>query len=332
MENSQLQLIKNARTAQETWNILRDYHVRQSSAGKVGLVKRLCRLEMEENGDVEEHMIKMDSLFDKLAEVGCEISEEMKCSFVMASLPESYDSFVTMVEGCDGKFTERTVKSKLLNEYYKRQQKVSVQEEKVMKASVMKTRNSFGVDSDQREERRVCFECGKPGHIKRNCYIYLSRLAEEQGIHRENTADRSNAKVAVQKVDNRSVCFSAMKELDGSGGWIIDSGASHHMTSDRSFFDQFENKQCKLCLADGKETNIVGVGEGNFTGFDKDGNVVVVKLVNVLFVPDLRHNLISVKRIVESGARVEFNADKCCIHKDDKIVLVAKVVNGVYRL
>lgn len=49
------------------------------------------------------------------------------------------------------------------------------------------------------------------------------------------------------------------------------------MTSDRSFFDQFENKQCKLCLADGKKTNIVGVREGHFTGFDKDGNVVVVK-------------------------------------------------------
>lgn len=107
VENSQLQLIKNARSAQETWITLRDYHVRQSSAGKVGLVKRLCRMEMDENGNVEEHVIAMDSLFDKLAEVGCDISEEMKCSFIMASLPESYDSFVTMLEGCDGKFTEK---------------------------------------------------------------------------------------------------------------------------------------------------------------------------------------------------------------------------------
>lgn len=48
VDNCQLQLIKNAGTAQETWNILRDYHVRQSSTGRVGLVKRLCRLEMEE--------------------------------------------------------------------------------------------------------------------------------------------------------------------------------------------------------------------------------------------------------------------------------------------
>nr|XP_029711605.1 uncharacterized protein LOC115256788 [Aedes albopictus] len=133
VENSQLQLIKNATTAQETWNVLREYHVRQSSASRVGLVKRLCRLEMEEGGNVEEHMISMDALFDKLAEVGCDIAEEMKCNFIMASLPESYDSFVTMIEGSDGKLTERTVKTKLLNEYYKRQHKSGIQEEKALR-------------------------------------------------------------------------------------------------------------------------------------------------------------------------------------------------------
>lgn len=334
VENSQLQLIKNANTAQETWNVLRDYHVRQSSAGKVGLVKRLCRLEMEENGNVEEHIIEMDSLFDKLAEVGCEISEEMKCSFIMASLPESYDSFVTMVEGFAGKFSEKTVKAKLLNEFYKRQHKVSVQEEKAMKAAVPRGRKPFGLESDRREERRVCFECGKPGHIRQNCYIYLSRLAEEQGVHRESPVDKNNAKIATQKEENqsRSVCFSAMEELCGGGGWIVDSGASHHMTADRSFFDRFQYKDSKLCLADGKEMDVVGVGEGHFTGFDNDGNVVDVKLTNVLFVPGLQHSLISVKRIVESGARVEFTAEKCCILNADKIVLIANVVSEVYRL
>ena len=201
-----------------------------------------------------------------------------------------------------------------------------------MKAAASKGRKSFSVESAHREERRVCFECGKPGHIRNNCYIYLSRLAKEQGVHHESAADRDNAKIAAQKEENRSICFSAMEEVCGGGGWIIDSGASHHMTSDRSFFDQLQHKACKLCLADGKETNVVGVGEGHFTGFDKDGNVVNVKLVDVLFVPDLRHNLISVKRMVESGARVEFNAEKCCIQKNDSIVLVANVINGVLRL
>lgn len=48
VESSQLQLIKSASSAKETWKILQDYHVKQSSAGRVGLIKKLSRLELEE--------------------------------------------------------------------------------------------------------------------------------------------------------------------------------------------------------------------------------------------------------------------------------------------
>lgn len=330
VENSQLQLIKNALTAQETWNILREYHVRQSSAGRVGLVKRLCRLEMEEGGNVEEHMIRMDALFDKLAEVGCDIAEEMKCNFIMASLPESYDSFVTMIEGYDGKLTERTVKAKLLNEYYKRQHKSEMQEEKAMKVAVLKTRNASRKEYDKEDDRRVCFECGKPGHIRKNCYVYLSRLAEQQGIVRKvGEPSESEAKVAVQRATDRSICFLATDNTP-TDGWIIDSGASHHVSSDRSFFAKLTSVSRELCLADGRVTKVVGIGEGYITGFDGSGNSVTVKLKNVLLVPELNCNLMSVQRIVQSGARVEFEFGKCRIEKDEKTLLVGDVLNGVY--
>lgn len=62
VESSQLQLIKNATTAQESWNILRDYHVKQSSAGRVGLLKRMRRLELEEDGNFQEHLIAIDAM------------------------------------------------------------------------------------------------------------------------------------------------------------------------------------------------------------------------------------------------------------------------------
>lgn len=335
VENSRLQSIKTAKTAQETWNILRDYHVQQSNAGRVGLIKRLCRLEMEEGGNVEEHLVEMDGLFDKLMEAGCDISEEMKCSFIMASLPESYDSFVAMVEGCDGKFTERVVKAKLHNEYYKRLQKSERQEEKAMKAAAFKPRKwnqSEREESEKWEERRVCFECGKSGHIKRNCYVYLSRLAAEQGIDRESTVGGSKAKVAIQKeTDHRSVCFMATNEVSPDG-WVMDSGASHHMTSDRSFFAKLQSESGELYLADGKVAKIEGVGEGCITGFDVKGRSVEVKLKNVLLVPNLNCNLMSVQRVVESGARVVFGSGRCHIEKNGKAILIGKVMNGVYYM
>lgn len=74
----------------------------EANVGSVGLLKRMSRLELEEDSNVEEHLIAMNTMFDKLAEVGCEIAEELKGGFILASLPESYDGFVTVMEGMDG--------------------------------------------------------------------------------------------------------------------------------------------------------------------------------------------------------------------------------------
>ncbi|XP_062538902.1 uncharacterized protein LOC134207192 [Armigeres subalbatus] len=102
VESSQLQLIKNTSSARELWDILHDYHVKQTSAGRVVLLKRMSRLELEENGNVEEHLIAMDAMYDKLAEVGCDMADELKGAFILASLPESYEGLVKVMEGIDG--------------------------------------------------------------------------------------------------------------------------------------------------------------------------------------------------------------------------------------
>lgn len=46
--------------AQERWNVLREFHIRQSSASRVGLSKEFVQAKISEDGNVDEHMILMD--------------------------------------------------------------------------------------------------------------------------------------------------------------------------------------------------------------------------------------------------------------------------------
>lgn len=52
VEDDQLLHIRNAKTAKENWNSLKDYHQKATLTSKVLLLKRLCRTTLEEDGDI----------------------------------------------------------------------------------------------------------------------------------------------------------------------------------------------------------------------------------------------------------------------------------------
>ncbi|XP_075491104.1 uncharacterized protein LOC142529454 [Primulina tabacum] len=91
--------------------------------------------------------------------------------------------------------------------------------------------------------------------------------------------------------------------------WIIDTGASHHMTGRLESMSYVERvPACPVGLLDGKETIA-----------EKSGTVVFneyLKLKNVLYVPNLKCSLISVSQLNEElNCVVQFN-DKICVMQD----------------
>ena len=93
----------------------------------------------------------------------------------------------------------------------------------------------------------------------------------------------------------------------GSNDWIIDSGASKHMTSDKcKFLSLSENKSGNVTFGNDAPGKIKGKG--------------MVKLSNgkgksqyVLFVDGLKHNILSVSRICDRGCEFFFTSKDCKI-------------------
>jgi hypothetical protein len=86
--------------------------------------------------------------------------------------------------------------------------------------------------------------------------------------------------------------------------WLIDSGASEHMTRQRDILSCIsENKfSQKVTLGDDYQYPIKGVGESNYKL--NSGNSL--KMKDVLYVPGLTKYLLSISALENKGFRVSF--------------------------
>lgn len=105
------------------------------------------------------------------------------------------------------------------------------------------------------------------------------------------------------KVRVMSSCFKASYI---NGGWVVDSGATCHMCAEERMFSSLDRTVTGgVTVASGHV--IPAVGRGIVNLFVKKGRLSEkVTLSNVLFVPELDGNLISVKNLIDNGFVVDF--------------------------
>ena len=102
------------------------------------------------------------------------------------------------------------------------------------------------------------------------------------------------------------VCFmmkSAFKVMD-TCLWYLDNGCSRHMTRDRSLFKVFESKKGgNVTFGHGSKSQIKGKGIICLPGLPD--------IANVLYIEDLRVNLLSLSQICDQDFMVLFSKAKC---------------------
>lgn len=169
VEDNQLVHIRNKTAAATTWKALQDYHQKTSLSSKVILLKNLCGMKLAENGNVEEHIINMSILKDKLEAIGENIKEELFIAMLLGCLPDSYNSLINSLESRPEKdLTINLVKGKLIDEY-QRTSNFAVTSETQDKA--LKTREK-GQHTKSKQDAVECFFCKKRGHMKKECRKY----------------------------------------------------------------------------------------------------------------------------------------------------------------
>jgi len=105
-----------------------------------------------------------------------------------------------------------------------------------------------------------------------------------------------------------ATCFSTRSS---SECWLIDTGYTNHMTFDRTLFKDLQStKISKVRIGNGDY--ISAKGKGTITIATNSGTETIS---DVLYVPDIDQNLLSVGQLIENGFKVTFE-DQCCLIYD----------------
>ena len=268
-------------------------------------------MKLSDAGTVREYIKGMTETFDELSAIGDPTTDEDKVVYLLAGLPESYDVLVTALEsGTDTVPSMETVTERLLREEQKLKDREDTDDsKKLLLARYKKQSGPF-----------TCHYCKKPGHFKKDCRKFLQARSNENHENRKQMPHQPRKKSHAQQ---DAMLISHALAATSKNEWIIDSGASSHMCNEQSNFKEFVQLQSteKVALGDGSTLDVKGEGTIDMEMILQDGTRRVCVLNNVLYVPNLAYNLVSVSRATDAGKTVDFDDSTCEFRNEEDEVI-----------
>nr|ABA99612.1 retrotransposon protein, putative, unclassified [Oryza sativa Japonica Group] len=176
-------------------------------------------------------------------------------------------------------------------------------------------KNGFSRQKEDGQERRekdmcwkkmTCNKCKRKGHIAKYC--------------RTREINRANFSQEKEKSEEMVFsCHTAQEEKDDV--WVIDSGCTNHMAADPNLFREMDSSyHAKIHMGNGSIAQ--SEGKGTVAVQTADGPKFIK---DVLLVPDLKQNLLSIGQLLEHGYAVYFEDFSCKILDRKNNRLVAKI-------
>lgn len=160
-----------------------------------------------------------------------------------------------------------------------------------------------------------CYKCHQFGHLRKDC---LNRRKPGLKAKRMEVSDTGNTQGNSDAESNGGAAFTAGSNNARSSDafeWILDSGASKHMTCCKEFLVNFREfaKPQLVKVGDGRTVEALGIGNVRLEMKFKMSDSKFVTMYDVLYVPKLAGNLFSVGSAAARGNVVTFNNSKCYI-------------------
>lgn len=332
----------NCQTSAEMYQKLKTIFKKDNEDQKCRLLQEFFSSQFEKGSDIATHVSKLQNLAYRLKSLKQDVSDEMMCSKILSTLPGEYKFFKTAWESTtNAEKTLTNLVSRLLSE-------------ETMNKNEEKGRTPVAFQCSSLD--KTCYICKKVGHIARFCrnknknYACTDKYqnANQTGYNSRmvNTTQEVKCRICKKVNHTENNCFfrdkhknynkteqsnnkiSFLTESSSSrefsrNVFVLDSGSTAHMVNDHKIFKNLTKTNSEICVAK-KGTKITAKGIGEI-------EMKECTLKDVLYVPDLSKNLLSVKAITENHGQVIFENDKVHIMKEnEKILEGTKNEKGLY--
>ena len=160
--------------------------------------------------------------------------------------------------------------------------------------------------------------CGKPGHYSAQCRF------------RKTSEAPSKPPASLVESDIIAAVISEVNMVAHNKNWVIDSGATRHICADRGAFSSYSSVDDgeQVFMGDSRPSPVVGKGKVLL----KLTSGKILSLTDVLHVPEIRWNLISVFLLGKAGVKVCFEYDKIVMTRNGQFVCKEYCNQGLFML
>lgn len=323
------------------------------------VIGNFYRWEMVEDKDIKQQINEYHKLLEELKAENINLQEEFVAGILIEKLPESWNDYKQQLKHKHKQLSLADLITHIVIEETNRKQfKEAKAKEIASKANLVQGNNNNRYNSRLQnssfvpkvnnsntfKKKGYCFVCGKPNHHASQCrdrvknenpYMQNANMAPRQNF---NMAPRPNpykwskpsANVA-QGDDIISAVISQINLVANVKDWVVDSGATRHICANKDVFISYASVgsgEEHVYLGDSRTINVEGKGKVLL----KLTSGKTLALNDVLHVPSIRANLISVALLGKAGVKVTFESDKIVMTKNNILVGKGYCNNGLFVL
>ena len=321
--------------AYEMWAALVKLYQSSNQNRKMMLREKLRGVKMTKGESVTSYLTRLSQVRNELGAVGDAVESEELVKLALNGFSKSWDSFVRGIVARENMPTWERLWDDFVQEELRvggssSQQQGGGEEENVAllakggkKKKQTKKGPKAGAKAGSEEKKDLskvrCWACNKNGHYAVTCPQRKKNKGKSQTAA---TAEVDDFASHFENEFSLVVCLSTSTVPDAV--WYIDSGASRHMTGVRDCFTEFSSSAVEMSVILGDDSVVRAVGTGT-VGFERESQAPLL-ITDVLHVPGLKKNLISVSSIEDKGFDVLFTDGQVLMYPKGSSVTSAKVI------
>ena len=337
LEDEPLNSVMHLSSSKEAWDKLSATYEGKGKQTIASLIGELFRETLSDDTPLRPQLDAMLHKKHVLSSLGQMLDDSLIAIAMVISLPPSYATLRAILMSSDQTLTTEKVISSVV-EHEKMLAGQSRQAALLTRTLSKPARSDHkSTDKKGKDNKPKCAHCKKLGHKKDECRKLKAELEAKQTANTTANTGDATAKIAGLRDDEPLRIYVAdtiQADQDHlRARWIIDSGASAHMSAQRDKYSSYRKLPMPKRVWLGDERYILAIGIGTMY-LDVDDVDHPILLLHVLHVPDLHGNLISVSRLTSNGNKVSFLKGTDCRIDDanGKLAMTASIKDGLYVL